>query len=99
MKKKKWFKLQYILAAAVILLIVFVLIAKSTGLLDKRNQTEVELAPAEINSITETVGASGSIQPEVEVKISPDVPGEIIELHVEEDSATAVLLLRDLLVW
>jgi HlyD family secretion protein len=32
----------------------------------------------------ETVSASGKIQPEVEVKISPDVPGEIIALYVKE---------------
>ncbi len=95
MKKKKWFKLQYILAAAVVLLIIMVVIAKSTGLLDKRNQVEVELAPTELNSITETVSASGSIQPEVEVKISPDVPGEIIELHVEEGDSVDV---QDLLI-
>jgi HlyD family secretion protein len=95
MKKKKWFKLQYILAAAVVLLIIMVVIAKSTGLLDKRNQIEVELAQTELNSITETVSASGSIQPEVEVKISPDVPGEIIELHVEEGDSVDV---QDLLI-
>ena len=34
--------------------------------------------------IVETVAASGKIQPEVEVKISPDVPGEIVELPIKE---------------
>jgi HlyD family secretion protein len=34
--------------------------------------------------ITETVSASGKIQPEKEVKLSPDVSGEIIELVVVE---------------
>ena len=34
--------------------------------------------------IVETVSASGKIQPEVEVKISPDVSGEIVELPIKE---------------
>ena len=38
----------------------------------------------ERRSIAETVSASGKIQPEVEVKISPDVSGEIVELIVKE---------------
>ena len=38
----------------------------------------------ERRSIAETVSASGKIQPEVEVKISPDVSGEIVELLVKE---------------
>lgn len=35
-------------------------------------------------TIIETVNASGKIYPEVEVKISPDISGEITELNVEE---------------
>ncbi|MFK5088437.1 biotin/lipoyl-binding protein, partial [Klebsiella pneumoniae] len=35
-------------------------------------------------TITETVNASGKVYPEVEVKISPDVSGEIVELMVAE---------------
>ena len=38
----------------------------------------------ERRSITEIVSASGKIQPEVEVKISPDVSGEIVELLIKE---------------
>ena len=38
----------------------------------------------ERRSIAETVSASGKIQPEVEVKISSDVSGEIVELLVKE---------------
>lgn len=44
--------------------------------------------------IIETVTASGKIQPEVEVKISSDVSGEIVELYVKEgDSVTQGQLL------
>ena len=92
---KKSNKLLYILLGVVTLLVVSIVIAKSMGLLDKRNQLEVQFSKCEINSIVETVSATGSIQPEVEVKISPDVPGEIIELHVEEGDSVMV---TDLLI-
>lgn len=95
MAQKKSNKLLYILLGVAGVLIVGVIVAKSTGLLDNRNQIEVNFATSEIGSITEMVGASGSIQPEIEVKISPDVPGEIIELHVEEGDSVRV---TDLLI-
>src|SRR5438067_1758035 len=38
-------------------------------------------------TIVQTVSATGKIQPEVEVKISPEVAGEIIELPVEDGMA------------
>ncbi|NMM48069.1 efflux RND transporter periplasmic adaptor subunit [Marinigracilibium pacificum] len=45
---------------------------------------EVELAEAEARTITERVGATGVVQPVTEIKISPEVSGEIIKLHVVE---------------
>jgi len=89
-KKKKSNKLLYILGGVVALLLVVVIIAKSTGALGDRNKTSVTVAKSSLQSITETVSASGTIQPEVEVKISPDVPGEIIELHIEEGDSVKV---------
>ena len=88
-------KLLYIIGGAIGLLIIFIIIGKATGILDNRNQTEVTLAQAALQDITETVSASGTVQPEVEVKISPDVPGEIIELNVEEGDSVRV---QDLLI-
>src|SRR5207342_3510858 len=35
-------------------------------------------------TILQTVSATGKVQPEIEVKISPEVAGEIIELPVED---------------
>jgi HlyD family secretion protein len=35
-------------------------------------------------TILQTVSATGKVQPETEVKISPEVAGEIIELPVED---------------
>src|SRR5690606_35834523 len=40
-----------------------------------------------VKTITQLVNATGKIQAEVEVKISPEVAGEIIELTVREGSA------------
>lgn len=44
----------------------------------------VTLAYPQVCPITETVPANGRIQPVTEVKISPDVSGEIVELNCEE---------------
>jgi HlyD family secretion protein len=48
------------------------------------DKTEIEVATVKRSDITEKVSASGKVQPEVEVKISADVSGEIIELAVRE---------------
>lgn len=58
--------------------------AKSQGWIGQPVAEEVVFASAKKTDIIEKVTASGKVQPEVEVKISPDVPGEIIGLYVEE---------------
>ncbi len=69
----------------VAVLAVLAVIGKTTGLIGGKDKgIEVEVAAAEKRTITQVVTASGKIQPEVEVKISPDVSGEIIELRVNE---------------
>ncbi|HEX4877548.1 MAG TPA: efflux RND transporter periplasmic adaptor subunit [Chitinophagaceae bacterium] len=45
---------------------------------------KVAIEKASKRTIIETVNASGKIYPEVEVKISPDISGEVTELNVEE---------------
>lgn len=84
MAKKKSNRLLFLLLGTVAVLILFAFIGKSAGWIGKEKPTEVELAPVKRADIVEKVSASGKVQPEVEVKISPDVPGEIIELHVQE---------------
>ncbi|MCU0355909.1 MAG: efflux RND transporter periplasmic adaptor subunit [Cytophagales bacterium] len=84
MAKKKSNRLLIILVSAVVLLLLFAFVGKRAGWIGKEKPTEVELARAKRVEIVEKVSASGKVQPEVEVKISPDVPGEIIELNVEE---------------
>ncbi|MCG8309452.1 MAG: efflux RND transporter periplasmic adaptor subunit [Cytophagales bacterium] len=83
-KKKKSNRILYILLGLVVLLVIFAIVGKSAGWIGKAKEIEVELAEAKSEKIIETVSASGMIQPVYEVKISPDVPGEIIELNVEE---------------
>ena len=75
-KKVKW-----ILIIVVILIGAFVLIKLFSGG-DKGVKVSTEKASK--RTIIETVTASGNIYPEVEVKISPDISGEITELNVQE---------------
>src|SRR6202790_2254693 len=67
--------------AAIILVIV---ILKKTGVIGKEEGIKVSVEKVSRHTITETVTASGKIYPEVEVKMSSDISGEIVELNVEE---------------
>lgn len=84
MAKKKSNKLLYILGGVLILLIIVVVIGKSAGWIGKPDAIKVNVGEVKKNTIIEKVSASGEIQPEIEVVISPDVPGEIIQLNVNE---------------
>lgn len=65
-------------------LIVLLLAGKSMGLIGQTKDIEVELAKSKKVSIVEKVSASGTVQPVIEVKLAPEVSGEIIELNVED---------------
>lgn len=68
-----------------IALVVLLVAGKKMGLFGEGgNMTEVEISKIEPIDITETVAATGKIQPEIEVKISSEVSGEIIELPIKE---------------
>ena len=84
MAKKKSNKLLYILITLVVVLIIVAVVGKKAGWIGKTKEIEVELAKVSKNTIEEKVSASGTVQPVTEVKISPDVSGEIIELYIEE---------------
>ncbi|OYX10804.1 MAG: efflux transporter periplasmic adaptor subunit, partial [Algoriphagus sp. 32-45-6] len=84
MATKKSNKLIYILLGALGVIIVFAIIGRSAGWIGGAKETEVEFATVKRTAIIEKVSASGEIQPVIEVKLSPDVAGEIIELNVEE---------------
>lgn len=88
-KKRKSNKVLYILVGLVVVLVIVAIIGKSAGWIGKAKEIEVETAEAKTERIIETVSASGMVQPVYEVKISPDVPGEIIELNIEEGDSVA----------
>lgn len=75
---KKSFK--WIIAAAVLLIAVLIFF----GTKNKNKETEVSSEVISKKSITEVIPANGKIRPVVEVKISPDVSGEIIDLNFQE---------------
>ncbi|MEA5461302.1 HlyD family efflux transporter periplasmic adaptor subunit [Arcicella sp. LKC2W] len=94
MAKKSSNKIWWILGGVIVLLGGGLFIAKKQGLIGKEPSTEVEFTKAKKADIIERVSASGKIQPEIEVKLSPDVSGEIVGLYVNEgDSVRAGQLL------
>lgn len=81
MSKKKIF----ILIGIFITLLVIVITLKSKGIIGgKDDSKEIETAKVDEITIVETVSATGKIQPEIEVKISSEVSGEIIALPIKE---------------
>jgi HlyD family secretion protein len=86
-QKRKSNKMIYWLIGAVVVLILVLVIGKSAGIIGKAKEMEVDLAKAKRVTIVEKVSASGTVQPVIEVKIAPEVSGEIIELRVEEGDA------------
>lgn len=77
-------KVMYFIIGAVVLIILLLVLAKTGVFGDKKSGTEVEVATVDEITIVETVSATGKIQPEIEVKISSEVSGEIIALPVKE---------------
>ncbi|RYY15250.1 MAG: biotin/lipoyl-binding protein, partial [Chitinophagaceae bacterium] len=79
---------------SLVVLIVLLLGLKSAGVIGKEEGTKVATEKVSTRTISETVTASGKIFPEIEVKVSPDISGEIIELAVlEGDSVTKGMVL------
>ena len=73
-----------IVVVAVVSIIALVILRKSGTIGGDGDFRKVELTTIEPIDIVETVAATGKIQPEVEVMISSEVSGEIIELLVKE---------------
>jgi HlyD family secretion protein len=73
-----------IIIGLVVVIIILLAIARKQGWIGQEHGTRVTVEKAEKRNITEMVAASGKIQPEVEVKLSPDLSGEVVELHVKE---------------
>jgi HlyD family secretion protein len=81
MKSKKI--LLYVLIFAVIAVIILV-IGKKKGWFGNEFKIKVSVEKSEKRDIIEVITANGKVQPEIEVKISPEVSGEIVELNVKE---------------
>lgn len=77
MKKKT---LWWLIGGGVVVLLIVIIAGKSGG----EEGVKVAVEKTARHTITETVTASGKIYPETEVKISPEVSGEITELTIEE---------------
>lgn len=94
--KKKSKKMIWVISGILAALLLFLIIGKKAGWIGAEKPTQVEITKVATGNLTQSVSASGKIQPEVEVKISPDVPGEIIALFVKEGDSVqkGQLLLR-----
>jgi HlyD family secretion protein len=78
--KKKTIWIISILVIAIVVLIAL----KKSGVIGGEEGVKVAVESVEGRTIIETVNASGKIYPEIEVKMSSDVSGEITELTVAE---------------
>jgi len=67
-----------------VLVVILAVIGKKAGWFGKAETFEVAVEKGEKRTIIETITANGKIQPETEVKITPDVSGEIVDLFVKE---------------
>jgi len=74
--------LKWILIIVGILVVVWLIWGAVAG--DKNKGEKVAVEKVNKRTIVETVTASGQVYPEVEVKISPDISGEVTELNVQE---------------
>jgi HlyD family secretion protein len=76
-------KLKWIIIILVVLVIGLIALSKA-GVFGGNEGIKVTAEKATVRDITEIVTASGKVFPEIEVKVSPDISGEIVELNVEE---------------
>jgi HlyD family secretion protein len=76
-------KLVWIIVILFLIIVVLVLLKKG-GVIGKQEGIKVSVEKVSARDITETVTASGKIYPEIEVKMSSDISGEIVELNVAE---------------
>ena len=75
----------YILIGSAVVIIALLVVLSKTGVIGNKDKgKEVELTTVKSSTIVETVSATGKIQPEIEVKISSMVSGEIIALPIKE---------------
>ena len=84
-KKRRSRRKRYIILSVVGLLVLWIITSIILGKREKPIPVTTEKAAR--RTIIQTVSATGKVQPEVEVKISPEVAGEITELPVSDGMA------------
>ncbi|QEC68640.1 HlyD family efflux transporter periplasmic adaptor subunit [Panacibacter ginsenosidivorans] len=77
-------KLKWIIIILVVLVVALIGLSKAGVIGGNDEGIKVATEKAAIRNITEIVTASGKVFPEVEVKVSPDISGEIVALNVAE---------------
>src|SRR3954470_2336765 len=83
-KKRRSRKKRYLIIGASVIVLWLIV---STILGKREKPIPVTTEKAIRKTIIQTVSATGKVQPEIEVKISPEVAGEIIELPVDDGKA------------
>jgi len=81
MKSKKLLK--YLLILAIIAVIVLI-IGKKKAWFGNNYKIKVVVEQVKTRDIIEIITANGRIKPQTEVKLTPDVSGEIIDLYINE---------------
>jgi len=81
--KKKNNKVLYFSILGIVLIILLIA-GKKAGWFGKEMAVKVAVEKVQKKDITEIITANGKVEPQKVVKISPEVPGEIIELPVKE---------------
>jgi len=76
-KTVKWILISLFVLIAALVIYKVVIGKQDTGI-------KVSTEKAAKRTIIESVNASGKIYPEIEVKISPDISGEVVDLFVDE---------------
>ncbi len=90
-KKKRKIIILSIIGLVIIAITIFVIYGRN-----KEVEIPVQTEKVKRNTITQTVTASGKIQPELQVKITAEVSGEITQLTVKEGQPVKIgeLLIR-----
>lgn len=73
---------KFLIIAASLFVVLLIILAVNKNKSNKGTKVSTELVTK--RTLIETVSANGKIQPEIDVKISPYISGEVVELHVKE---------------
>ncbi|NOR87623.1 MAG: HlyD family efflux transporter periplasmic adaptor subunit [Bacteroidales bacterium] len=87
MKKNKWI---IIIILTLVVAVIVLVVLKSQGVLGQESSRKVTVEEVSLRTIIETVTANGKIQPEKDIKVSPFIGGEVVELTVKEGDQVTI---------